>query len=65
MEVRAKVEEAAKMCGILDSITISERKDGKVQVEREDFLTLTFLGQLDEQGLRGYIDSETRVVVWN
>jgi hypothetical protein len=49
----------------LDSITISERKDGKVQVERQDFLTLTFLGQLDSQGLRGYIDSETRVVVWN
>jgi hypothetical protein len=65
MEVRSKVEAAAERCGALDEITISEREDGKVQVQKKCGLTLVFLGQLDEQGLYGYVTSATTVVVWN
>jgi hypothetical protein len=65
MEVRAKVEAAAKRCGSLDRITISEREDGRLEVVKENGLTLVFLGQLDQQGLLGYVTSATTIVVWN
>jgi hypothetical protein len=64
MEVRSKVEAAAKRCGVLDNITISEREDGRLEVVKENGLTLVFLGQLDEQGLHGYVTSEKTIIVW-